>query len=387
MRRIFAAALALSLLAFAPTAAPQTVPFVHISELLPAPDSASEDPDLTREFIELHNAGDVAVDLAGWVIEDELSPRYTFSAWTIPVGGHVVVWGGGASDSRGPAGLATSVWNNGGDIARLFDASGALVDELRYGSVENATLAAPPVGVSLQLLDGVWREGAPTPGYEPEVQGGDITATVLDIAPRIVDVSAPAEVRRGETFSLAFTIEEDNGDAVTWEVRDGSGGLASGSGVGAHIVSLTAPDTPGSWSLVIAAADANETTADIAIAVRASDLEIVIAGPLDLPAFAPGDRDVTTPAFTIRNVGLDPITPILDLSPLRSATGEVPVDGNVIVTIDDGVTPVTVEYTGPMTPLVPLAGGTEAQVTFTFVQMPVPLPAGAYGTSFTVVSS
>lgn len=383
MRRLIAAALTLSLLTLVPNVAPQpAAPDVRLSELLAAP--ATGEP----EFVELHNAGG-AVDLTGWAVEDDAGNRYTFAAWTLPAGGHVVVWSGpgAASDSRGPLWSESRVWNNDGDAVRLFDPTGTLVDELLYGAEPNATVAAPAAGVSLQRIDGAWHEGEPTPGFEPAVQGGDITAEVIDVPPRIASVSAPAEVRRGEAFSLGFTVEEDNGEFVTWAVRDGSGTLVNGTGTGTHVVALAAPETPGVWSLVVAAADANETTEAVAVTVRASDLEIDVEGPLDLPAFAPGARNITTPAFTIRNVGPDPVTPILDLSPLRSGSAEVPVDGNVVVTLDDGTGPVTVAYLGPMTPLAPIAGGAEVDVTFTFVDIPVPLAAGTYGTSFTVVSS
>ncbi len=89
------------------------------------------------EFVELYNDGGDR-DLSGWSLSDAVRVRHVFARGTIlPSGGLFVVFGGGTPDlpgidwavaSSGGLGL-----NNSGDVLRLHDALGGLIDEVSYG--------------------------------------------------------------------------------------------------------------------------------------------------------------------------------------------------------------------------------------------------------------
>ena len=105
------------------------------------------------EFIELHNAGELAADLDGWAFDDGIS--FTFGAVTLAPGETLVVardraallsvypklapeqvlgdWSGGLS--------------NGGERVRLVDADGETVDTLRYDDEAPWPVGADALGV------------------------------------------------------------------------------------------------------------------------------------------------------------------------------------------------------------------------------------------------
>lgn len=362
----------------APLAAPQATGGLTIGEILP-------DPDGGREFIELWNDGP-ALDLAGWQIRDAANNTFTFPIWNLSAGGRVVVWGGGAADALGPAWSSAAVWNNGGDTARLLDPSGALVATLTYG---DAALPAPPKGRSVALVDGSWRETSPTPGLAPDASGGTFTATVQDVAPRVSLLGAPSDIRTGASLTLTAQVEEDNGDAVTWTVRDAHGVLATGDGVGPRAIALTAPTTAMTWTIMLEAQDAagNTGTDAVTVSVRDSDLLVVVPDSLAFAPFPPGASNVTLDPFTVENLGSAAVVPKIDVSPLRNGGHEIPVDGNLLVgTRANASSPLTwTPYAGPLTAMPELAPGQRAEVLLRIEAVPVPLAAGTYGTSFTVV--
>lgn len=350
-------------------AEPDTVRF---AELLPHP------ADGEREFIELWNPTDQDMDLTDWTITDAANTTFTFPQWHLPPGGRVVVWSGGDGDGRGPAWSRTSVWNNGGDTATLRDAQGTIIDTFSYGDEP----APPSQGQSLQWADG-WLHADPTPGQAPGAQGGSATFHVQDVPPAITDVHAPDHAAPGDAFAIAFTVTDGNGDAVHWSV-DGPDGIATGNGTGRHTIQVVAPLRDGAAVWVISADDGNATTAiSVSVQVRASPLQVSLpVGGIMFPDLVPGATDVAAGApLRITNLGNDTVTPRIDLSPFRGP-GEVPVDGNLLLRLTDGV---DVPYDGPLTPLPDLAAGQSVDVTMVIETVPVPLPAGSYGTTFAVV--
>jgi micrococcal nuclease len=89
------------------------------------------------EWIELTNEGDVALDLAGYTLQDERLHVYTFGAVVLPPGATVRIYSGRGSDTTSELywGLAgEAVWNNDGDTAYLYDATGAFIDRYSYTS-------------------------------------------------------------------------------------------------------------------------------------------------------------------------------------------------------------------------------------------------------------
>jgi hypothetical protein len=88
--------------------------------------------DLKREMVEITNAGDTALDLAGWKLRDDSKGKpYAFPAGTVvAAGASVRVRSGPGAAKPGPGELAwktASVWNDSGDTAFLEDPSGVIV--------------------------------------------------------------------------------------------------------------------------------------------------------------------------------------------------------------------------------------------------------------------
>jgi hypothetical protein len=139
------------------------------------------------EFIELHNAGALQINLGGWKLEDAVD--YTFPAGTmLDPGAYVVV-------SQNPTALTakfgvsslgpwTGKLSNEGEAVVLRDAADNKIDEVDYGPNFPWPTAADGEGASMELLNpyldndlgGSWRPsgfhyneydlafGAPTPG-------------------------------------------------------------------------------------------------------------------------------------------------------------------------------------------------------------------------------
>jgi hypothetical protein len=368
-----------------PIAAPlatgqSTGPDIIIAELM-------SDPGSEREFIELWNRGDVAINLTGWTIRDLANNTFTFPAWNLVAGGRVVVWGGGASDASGPAWTKATVWNNGGDTAYLRNATGTLIDSFAYGS----SPAAPATGKSLALIDGSWREGEPTPGRAPGVEGGTATASVIDVPPEVSLLGVPSHARSGSNIGLVARIDEPNGDAITWSLVAGATILASGSSAGDHDVVVSVPLAAGPWTLTLSASDAGGQSRNTSanISVHETDLAVLMpGGPITFPALEPGQRNVSaTQPFTLRNLADAPRAPRLDVSPFVAGSSSIPVEDNLRIGTRSGGGPWTwTPYTGPLTLLPAVPSGAEVEVLLEIIEVPRPLAAGLYGTSFTVVA-
>lgn len=357
---------------------------VHIAEILPAPDEGG------REFIELWNDGP-PIDLTGWTIHDTAGSTYTFGDTTLATGARIVVWGGGSDDARGPAWSRAAVWNNGGDQAFLVDGAGATVDTFAYGTAgwpdgrAAAVPAAPATGRSLSLVDDTWRDTAPTPGSPTSTGQGSATATVANTPPEVV-LAAPDAMRVGAVIDVTISIDDANGpdDIMAWRLTGGGTQLANGTAAGTHTVTITAPSDRDIWQLAVDAQDQAGHITNVAhnITLRATGLVVIMpAGGLTFPTFPPGASDVVTNAsFVLRNDADQAITPRIDLSDLVGPA-TIPVAGR----LDIGADTWTV-YQGPLTPLPTLQPGEALDLRLRLRDIPTPLPAGTYGTSFTVIA-
>ncbi len=97
-------------------------------------------PDSDGEWFELHNDGELSVDLSGWVIRDSGRDHYEFSSdstVTIAPGAYFVL--GRESDPAVNGGYTTDhvydgiTLSNGEDEIVLLDETGAVVDSVAYG--------------------------------------------------------------------------------------------------------------------------------------------------------------------------------------------------------------------------------------------------------------
>jgi endonuclease/exonuclease/phosphatase family metal-dependent hydrolase len=97
---------------------------VHISDL-----------DLQNEWVKITNSGSSPVTLTGWRIMDEGEKHtYIFPPFTLSSGATVTLYTVQGTDSATELywgrSLKSAVWNNEGDTASLYDASGTLIDRM-----------------------------------------------------------------------------------------------------------------------------------------------------------------------------------------------------------------------------------------------------------------
>lgn len=141
-------------------------PDIFINEFLADNDAVIVDPDLGEfvDWIELHNAGDVSVNLSGWTLTDDFADP---TQWQFPpgvsiaAGGFLLVWADG--EDMDTTALHTNFkLKAGGEEIGLYNASGAVIDTLVYseqatdisygrvpdGGVNWATFSTPTPGAS-----------------------------------------------------------------------------------------------------------------------------------------------------------------------------------------------------------------------------------------------
>jgi hypothetical protein len=87
-----------------------------------------------EEYVEITNFDAQALDLTGWALKDASGYTYTFPSFILPLGATVTVHACDGVDSATTlyTHKCSPIWNNGGDTAYLYDASGALVSTFAY---------------------------------------------------------------------------------------------------------------------------------------------------------------------------------------------------------------------------------------------------------------
>ncbi|MBI5533373.1 MAG: lamin tail domain-containing protein [Deltaproteobacteria bacterium] len=125
-------------------------PAVIINEVFASPKATTGDANgdgtvsaTNDEFVELVNISGKDVDLSGWKLADSAMTRFTFPQGTFLGAGKVlVVFGGGTVDKVATATGAQCVasttnhlgLNNTGDLVKLSDSKGSVVDKMLYAS-------------------------------------------------------------------------------------------------------------------------------------------------------------------------------------------------------------------------------------------------------------
>jgi hypothetical protein len=137
---------------------------VIINEFLP--DSSAAGGDKGHEWVELVNTTSGDIDLQGWTVEratsSSFSTRYTFGAVTISPGDHLVLGGefvtGVDVQLASGTGLELGNASSSGDVVRLVDPVGGVIDTVIYG---------PDNSAGFQDDDGlVTSSVAPDPSYD-----------------------------------------------------------------------------------------------------------------------------------------------------------------------------------------------------------------------------
>jgi hypothetical protein len=88
-----------------------------------------EKENLIEEWVEISNLGTKDVNMADWTLEDAQNHTYKFPDFSLPAGAKAKVRTGTGDDTAEDLywNRSTSIWNNGGDVATLKDASGNVI--------------------------------------------------------------------------------------------------------------------------------------------------------------------------------------------------------------------------------------------------------------------
>ncbi|MDX1522115.1 MAG: lamin tail domain-containing protein, partial [Anaerolineae bacterium] len=80
------------------------------------------------------NFGTTAVDLTGWILQDEVETKYIFPSFSLPSQATVRVWVKSGTDNATNLywGRNSATWNNTGDTASLRNAMNIEVDSCTY---------------------------------------------------------------------------------------------------------------------------------------------------------------------------------------------------------------------------------------------------------------
>ena len=117
---------------------------VVVTELMPNPQAVA---DAQGEWLELYNAGTSAVDLSGWRLADASGNSHTIAASLSLAAGQYLVLGNNtdqATNGGVPVAYSYGSWNlaNSADEVLLYDATGALADQVKYDSSWGVTAGA-----------------------------------------------------------------------------------------------------------------------------------------------------------------------------------------------------------------------------------------------------
>lgn len=118
------------------------------------PDPAGKESE--EEWLELYNPQSQPLSLEGWVLKDLSSREYIFPNVTIEPRGYLVI----ARDKVGFLNLyelnpdltdLNLTLNNAGEVLSLYDSTGALIDQIAWGKVDNSYSPAPKPREGLSL--------------------------------------------------------------------------------------------------------------------------------------------------------------------------------------------------------------------------------------------
>ncbi|MFD4029015.1 lamin tail domain-containing protein [Streptomyces sp. NPDC058637] len=131
-----ATALAGSLLASAPASAASHQSGLHLGKIQydsPGKDTRTN-TSLNAEYVDIHNNGTSKLQLKGYKLKDDTGYTYTFGSFTVAAGKTVRVHTGKGKNTASHVywNRGSYVWNNTGDKARLYKATGTLRDSCSW---------------------------------------------------------------------------------------------------------------------------------------------------------------------------------------------------------------------------------------------------------------
>lgn len=214
-----------------------------ISEILYDP--AISGNDAAEEWAELYNPGPAAVQLTGWSIGDREAWDPLPEALLAP-GAHALV----AADAAQAARLALAAperrilsladgslgggLGNGGDVLRLRDPTGRLVDAVSYGDNLDAFDPAVPLGppgASIERLpsgqdtdsaEDWWTQDLPSPGQEGRLSQGPPPLLISELlpAPQAVDWDGDGKADHLDEWIELFNAGDRPIGLAGWRLED-----------------------------------------------------------------------------------------------------------------------------------------------------------------------
>jgi hypothetical protein len=184
-----------------------------------------DDNGNSSDWIEIYNAGDQPVNLAGYSLTDDVDDtnKWTFPSVTLNAGAYLIVFAADDTNIGGGSDLYTGFnLSAGGEYLGLYDSSGAILSE--YGSAfADYPPQYPNVSYGVKFVnnfDEISYFSTPTPNG---VNNGAVTGVVEQ-----VDVSVPAGFYEN-TFQVALSTITPN--ATIYYTLDGSTPSASNGSV------------------------------------------------------------------------------------------------------------------------------------------------------------
>jgi micrococcal nuclease len=146
-------------------------------------DAAGDDNEnLNEEYVRLRNAGDLAVDMTGWVLKDaSASHRYAFPAgFLLAAGLEVRVYSGCGTDTPNSLYWCSggAIWNNDGDTAFVLDQNGNTVVYQDYVPVATTTSSTTSTSTTTPATTA---PPATSSNCHPSYQGECVPVGVSDV--------------------------------------------------------------------------------------------------------------------------------------------------------------------------------------------------------------
>lgn len=204
-----------------PTSAAQTGSGCVINELMYHPASEQDG----HEYVEVTNTGVITVDLSGWFFDDGFA--YTFPGGTLlPPGGYLVVahdpaavaaqYGLDPAVLLGP--FADKRLSDAGERVALYDASGALMDQVTFDDASPWPVEPDGGGPALELINPIFDNDRACNWAASSAQGtpgAQNSVFALDVPPCVEDVSHAPTFPTSSQNPIITARVTDNGALIT----------------------------------------------------------------------------------------------------------------------------------------------------------------------------
>ena len=221
-----------------PDESPQTLswvvpntPFLVINEIM------YNSPGADEEWVELHNSTETEIDLEGWKLLDsnaDHTPIEITAGYSIPANGYFTIKV--ATDGNFPFtpdfdGSGSFALNNGGDVVRLYNADGVLVDFVEYDDGGDWPSQPDGDGPSLSLIEPDLDNSLGESWTASSHDGGSPGAYNFPIV--ITSPNGGEIIELETTFDITWTLNGWDGNVKIELIREGQNPELIASGISA----------------------------------------------------------------------------------------------------------------------------------------------------------